>query len=173
MAGREARALRRRHDLSGIEDILRIECLFRLRDNGKHWQAWVDWYDYVLEGSPPATQQDDDWETAFVDIPQPLPWGAGAESVNAEIAVRLRTLIPLRGEIRRPNEAETQKPSPKKTRRKLQSRTKVGKAVAANQEKYPCCDSLAYPPDRPGIRKIAPTIAQPPRLNRVAQSSNF
>src|SRR5882672_10219168 len=60
-----------------------------LRHNGEHWQVWVDWYDYVLEGSPPATLRDDVWETAFVEIPQPLPWHAGPKSVNTEIAARL------------------------------------------------------------------------------------
>jgi hypothetical protein len=58
-------------------------------ENGRRWQVWVDWYDYVLEGSPPATRRDDDWEASFVDIPHPLPWEAGALAVNTEIAARL------------------------------------------------------------------------------------
>jgi hypothetical protein len=60
-----------------------------LRANGKHWQVWVDWYNYVFEGSPPSILRNDVWEAAFVGIPKPLPWDAGAQSVNTEIAARL------------------------------------------------------------------------------------
>ena len=77
-----------------------------LRENGKHWQVWVDWYDYVLEGSPPATQRDDAWERAFVDLPKPLPWHAGAQSVNTEIAARLRAHPSLQSEIGGPREIQ-------------------------------------------------------------------
>jgi hypothetical protein len=61
-----------------------------LHEQGSHWHVWVDWYDYILEGSPPAAQRDNWWEAAFVDMPWALPWEAGAQSVNTEIAARLR-----------------------------------------------------------------------------------
>jgi hypothetical protein len=76
-----------------------------LGDNSRHWQVWIDWYDYVLEGSPSAAQRDDAWEAAFVDVPTQLPWDAGAESVNTEIAARLRSYV-LLGETVRLNEIE-------------------------------------------------------------------
>ncbi|MGX1050857.1 hypothetical protein AB7M74_001792 [Bradyrhizobium japonicum] len=62
-----------------------------LRRNGEHWSVWVEWYDYVLEGSPPAEQQGDTWEKAFVGLLEPLPWHRGAKVVNAEIAARLKS----------------------------------------------------------------------------------
>ena len=62
-----------------------------LLENGKHWQVWVDWYDYVLEGSPPSSRRNDAWETAFVGSPEPLPWDAGSQAVNTEISARIRT----------------------------------------------------------------------------------
>jgi hypothetical protein len=75
--------------------------------SGKHWRVWTDWYDYLLEGSPPATQRGDRWETAFIDLPEPLPWGAGAESVNTEIAARLRAQSVLRSETDQPSEIQS------------------------------------------------------------------
>jgi hypothetical protein len=61
-----------------------------LRGIGNNWEVWVEWYDYVLEGSPPAPERTDAWEAAFVGSRNPLPWQAGPKSVNAEIAGRLR-----------------------------------------------------------------------------------
>ena len=55
---------------------------------GAHWSVWIDWYDSVLAGAVTSEAED----AAFTDIPGPLPWGAGAEAVNMEIARRLAEL---------------------------------------------------------------------------------
>src|SRR5450631_1754390 len=57
--------------------------------NGAHWHVWNDWYNYVRGGSRQGTQRSHDWETAFVDIPDALPWSAGAKAVNVEIDRRI------------------------------------------------------------------------------------
>jgi hypothetical protein len=64
----------------------------RLLTRGNHWQVWIDWYDDVLIGSPPAVQRSEAWEMAFTDVEESLPWDSGAAAVNGEIATRLRRL---------------------------------------------------------------------------------
>ena len=56
------------------------------------WEVWVLWYDYVFTGSAPAATQIDEWEAAFVDLPEPLPWTSGAFAVNSAITSRLKAL---------------------------------------------------------------------------------
>ena len=58
-------------------------------ENGGHWQVWIDWYDFVLDGSQTDGERSESWEAAFVGDPKPLPWNADAASVNAEIAARI------------------------------------------------------------------------------------
>jgi hypothetical protein len=65
-----------------------------LRRQGSHWQVWTIWYDYALKGSPAAFKSRAEWETAFVDLPDPLPWDDGPEAVNTKIAERLSRLAP-------------------------------------------------------------------------------
>jgi hypothetical protein len=65
-----------------------------LFEHSNHWQVWIDWYEYVLLGSPPAPEHNEAWEAAFTDVPGPLPWDDGPEAVNTEIARRLRELAP-------------------------------------------------------------------------------
>lgn len=69
-----------------------LELASVLRGIRGHWEAWIEWYDYVLEGSPPASKRSDAWEMAFVDVPASLPWLAGPKAVNTEIATRLVVL---------------------------------------------------------------------------------
>jgi hypothetical protein len=64
----------------------------QLRGLGNHWQVWIAWYDEVLEGSPPAQRRSEEWEMAFTDVGEPLPWDDLAAAVNEEIAARLRRL---------------------------------------------------------------------------------
>jgi hypothetical protein len=52
---------------------------------GREARVWTEWYDHVVKGSP----RSDAWEAVFTDMPGPLPWHAGPEAVNAEIATRL------------------------------------------------------------------------------------
>jgi hypothetical protein len=52
---------------------------------GEHWSVWIHWYEHVVEGSP----RSEAWEAAFTDIPGPLRWTEGPETVNTEIARRL------------------------------------------------------------------------------------
>lgn len=66
-----------------------IKLATKLRRSGDHWLVWIDWYDYVLKGSPVEPERTEAWEMAFVDLPECLPWQSGAESVNREIAARL------------------------------------------------------------------------------------
>ncbi|MBI1203115.1 MAG: hypothetical protein GC182_11445 [Rhodopseudomonas sp.] len=56
------------------------------------WTVWIDWYDSVLAGSPPAPLRSEVWEAAFTDVDAPLPWAKGAAAVNKEIAARLKAL---------------------------------------------------------------------------------
>jgi hypothetical protein len=73
----------------------------QLRALGNHWQVWIDWYDEVLAGSPPPPQRGEEWEMAFTDVREPLPWrdlaellpwGDRSAAVNTEIAARLAKL---------------------------------------------------------------------------------
>lgn len=60
-----------------------------LRRLGTHWVVWIDWYQYVWNGSPPAAGWSEAREMAFVDLPEPLPWDDGPKAVNTEIGARL------------------------------------------------------------------------------------
>ncbi|ABD05497.1 hypothetical protein RPB_0786 [Rhodopseudomonas palustris HaA2] len=62
-----------------------------LRALGPHWSVWIHWYEDVLAGSPHAGTSEAE-EAAFTDLPGELPWDAGAEAVNTEIARRLRAI---------------------------------------------------------------------------------
>lgn len=77
----------------------------QLRIIGPHWSIWIDWYDDVLAGSPYAVASEAE-DAAFTDVPGQLPWDAGAEAVNTEIARRLRV---IRGE----KESLSEPPPPK------------------------------------------------------------
>jgi hypothetical protein len=82
-----------------------------LRRHGDHWSVWIDWYDDVLAGTPRSEAE----EAAFTDIPGRLPWRAGADAVNTEIARRL-------AEIRRdqkPAEISDQSPTSERNRRPI------------------------------------------------------
>jgi hypothetical protein len=82
-----------------------------LRRHGDHWSVWTDWYDDVLAGTPRSEAE----EAAFTDIPGRLPWRAGADAVNTEIARRL-------AEIRRdqePAEISDQSPTSERNRRPI------------------------------------------------------
>jgi hypothetical protein len=57
-----------------------------IRHLGDHWRVWIDWYEYVLQGSPLAAKHNESREAVYVDS---LPWEKGAEAVNTEIAARL------------------------------------------------------------------------------------
>jgi hypothetical protein len=64
----------------------------QLRALGGHWGVWVDWYDAVLAGSPPAPSRSEAWEMAYTDVEEPLPWEDGALAVNMAIIARLAKL---------------------------------------------------------------------------------
>jgi hypothetical protein len=64
----------------------------QLRALGSHWHVWIDWYDEVLMGSPPAPRRSEAWEMAFTDVERPLPWPGFADAVNTEIARRLQSV---------------------------------------------------------------------------------
>jgi hypothetical protein len=57
-----------------------------------HWRVWIDWYHYVVLGSPAVPEMSEAWETAFTDLPGWLPWEGGPGVVNTEIARRLKEL---------------------------------------------------------------------------------
>jgi hypothetical protein len=60
------------------------------RNLGQDWRVWIDWYNHVVEASAPAGNER--WETAFVDLPGPLPWDDGVGAVNTKIAARLNSI---------------------------------------------------------------------------------
>lgn len=64
----------------------------QLRALGGHWGVWVDWYDAMLAGSPPAPSRSEAWEMAYTDVEEPLPWEDGALAVNMGISARLAKL---------------------------------------------------------------------------------
>jgi hypothetical protein len=62
-----------------------------LRARGDHWSVWIDWYDDVLAGAPHLGNSEAQ-DAAYTDVVGELPWEAGAEAVNMEIARRLAEL---------------------------------------------------------------------------------
>jgi hypothetical protein len=71
---------------------------------GSHWSVWTDWYENVALHEPHKgiTEAED---AAFTDVAGPLPWDAGPEAVNRDIAWRL-------AELRRSNLSEVPDQSP-------------------------------------------------------------
>jgi hypothetical protein len=98
-----------------------------LRRLGPHWQIWIDWYDDILAGTPPGRERSEEWEMAFTDVGEPLPWDDGAEAVNTEIARRLGN---LKSDKPTEHEAEINKPALSKTG--LAATKEIQNAIARN-----------------------------------------
>jgi hypothetical protein len=58
---------------------------------GPHWRVWTNWYENVALHEPHRGISEAE-DAAYTDIPGKLPWDAGAEAVNTEIARRLAEL---------------------------------------------------------------------------------
>ena len=58
-------------------DLLRLD---------EHWQAWIDWYEDVIAGSPPSPARSEAWEAAFTDVQHPsYPWTLGRRPRGCEL----------------------------------------------------------------------------------------
>jgi len=109
----------------------------QLRMLGNHWRVWIDWYEEVSAGSPPAPRRSEEWEMAFTDVAKPLPWDDSAAAVNTEISARLAKLTEGSA-VPTPPTAQAQTEPAKGERRRTKSsrsppRTKIGKAVLQNK----------------------------------------
>lgn len=64
----------------------------QLRALSNSWNVWISWYDEMSAGSPPAPGRSEEWEMAFTDVEERLPWDDLAATVNKEIARRLKSI---------------------------------------------------------------------------------
>jgi hypothetical protein len=111
-----------------------------LRALRNNWEVWTAWYDDVLAGPLAGTEHSEQWEMAFTDVGEPLPWDKGAAAVNGEIAARLRRLPKLghkeasteHGESAHVNKRATAD-KPTTTSRKSPPQTQIGRAVLKNK----------------------------------------